>query len=173
MEARRAKAAELDGIPPVLSGIPMIVGIGTAACVWRRIDPYRIFCRSEALQDAMRHSLRAHISYLETTIRSAQERLAKPRLSPDEIEDLELQLTLARSALEHYRRAYELELSVSGPEPPNRPDAQSKDGAGNGEDRSQPKTKGGLTVIAGRRVRKTVREGLPDFPHVSRKRMCA
>lgn len=79
----------------------------------------------------MRHSLRAHILYLENTIRSVQERLNASCLSDEEVDDLKLQLTLAESALEHYRQAYELELSVSGPEPPAQPGTEpgsSKDG---------------------------------------------
>lgn len=93
----------------------------------------------------MRNSLRAHVSYLESTIRSAQDRLTQPNLSADEVQDLELQLTLAQSALEHYRKAYELELSVSGPEPPDRPDTQSKDGAAKGKNGNGERKKEGLT----------------------------
>ena len=86
----------------------------------------------------MRHSLRAHILYLENTIRSVQERLNATCLSDEEVDDLKLQLALAESALEHYRQAYELELSVSGPEPPARPGTEpgsstDNERRGNGE----------------------------------------
>jgi len=112
----------------------------------------------------MRHSLHAHILYLENTIRSVQERLGKPRLTPDEIDDLELQLTLAESALEHYRQAYELELSVSGPEPPERPDARSKGGKGEEETPNPDKKKDGLTRSK-RGAMKRSRAGAPfGFP---------
>lgn len=67
----------------------------------------------------MRQSLRAHVLYLDNTIRELQRRLAAPDMPAGELEDLQLQLTLAQSAVEYYRRAYELELSVSGSEPPS------------------------------------------------------
>jgi hypothetical protein len=103
----------------------------------------------------MRHSLHAHILYLENTIRSVQERLGKPRLTSDEIDDLKLQLALAESALEHYRQAYELELTVTGPEPPDRPDARSKGGKGEEESPNRKKKNEGLTgnKLCGRKRR--------------------
>lgn len=112
----------------------------------------------------MRHTLRAHILYLENTIRSVRERLGKPRLEPDEIRDLELQLALAESALEHYRQAYELELSVSGPEPPERPDTKPKNGKGDAEGPNPEKKKEGLTRNrrgAGKRRRSGAPFGFP------------
>jgi hypothetical protein len=121
----------------------------------------------------MRHSLRAHISYLETTIRSVRDRLAEPRLSPDEFQDLELQLTLAESALEHYRKAYELEVSVSGPEPPEGPEAQSQDGTGNGGNQTGEKKRGGLAIVARRRLKKNGPQDLPYPCTAPRKRKCA
>lgn len=113
----------------------------------------------------MRHSLRAHVLYLENTIQSLRERLTKPRLSAEEAEDLQLQLTLAESALEHYRQAYELELSVSGPEPPDRPESKWKGSAG-GEGKGKDKrNKEGLLIVAcraRRRVRARLRAALPN-----------
>ena len=107
----------------------------------------------------MRHSLHAHILYLENTIRSVQECLGKPRLTSDEIDDLKLQLTLAESALEHYRQAYELELSVSGPEPPERPDAKSNGGKGEEESPNREKKEGLSRSKRGARKRR--RAGAP------------
>ncbi|MFP5235508.1 MAG: hypothetical protein ACLGSD_06375 [Acidobacteriota bacterium] len=91
----------------------------------------------------MRHSLRAHIVYLEGIIRSAKERLTAHHLSDEEIEDFRLQLTLAESALEHYRQAYELELSVSGPGAPDQPGSQSNGTAGDANHRSGKDRNGG------------------------------
>ena len=88
----------------------------------------------------MRHSLRAHILYLENTIRSVQERLNAASLSDEEIDDLKLQHALAESALEHYRQAYELELSVSGPEPPG---TESGSGTESGRKRNGEDSKNG------------------------------
>lgn len=121
----------------------------------------------------MRHSLRAHISYLETTIRSVRDRLKKRNLSFDEVQDLELQLTLAQSALEHYRQAYALELSVAGADPPDGADAQSEDGTGNAEKPESERKKPGLALVARSRTRKKKRGGsLYPFP-VSGGRKCA
>ena len=106
----------------------------------------------------MRHSLREHIIYLENTITSVQNRLAKRGLSVDEVQDLQLQLTLAESALGHYHKAYELEQSVAGPEPPTRPDAESKGGAGNAKNRNGEKKKEGLSGVPNR-ARKRLVEG--------------
>jgi len=88
--------------------------------------------------------------YLENTIRSIRDRLDKPPLSVDEVEDLELQLTLAESALEHYRQAYELELSVSGPEPPHSSGSASENGATRLEKRMSERRKDGLSLRARR-----------------------
>lgn len=70
---------------------------------------------------AMRHSLQSHIAYLQKLIQNLTARLAEPGLAPEEVEDCELQLALSESALEHYRQAYELELTVSNPDPPAHP----------------------------------------------------
>lgn len=104
----------------------------------------------------MRHTLRAHIIYLENTITSVQGRLTKPGLNVDEVQDLELQLTLATSALEHYHKAYALEQSVAGPELPSRPDSESNGGTGNPKISNGEETKEGLSG-AGRRLRNRMR----------------
>jgi len=101
----------------------------------------------------MRHSLHDHILYLENTIQSHRDRLTKPGLSRDEVLDLELQLTLAESALEHYRQAYALELSVSRTEPPNHSDTGSKDKPHHVKNPNARGKKDGLTVAV-RCVRK-------------------
>ena len=93
----------------------------------------------------MRHSLRAHIVYLENTIQSVREHLTKPGLKVDEVEDLELQLTLAESALDHYRQAYALELSVSRPDPPQMPGTESNDATRDTKSRKGERKKEGPT----------------------------
>lgn len=106
----------------------------------------------------MRHSLRAHIVYLENTITSVQGRLTKAGLSVDEVQDLQLQLTLAESALGHYHKAYELEQSVAGPEPPTGTDAESKGVAGTAKNRNGEKKKEGLSGVPNR-AKKKLAEG--------------
>lgn len=69
----------------------------------------------------MKNSLHTHIIFLENTIQSLRNRLTRPGLTVEEIEDIELQLSTSESALDHYRKAYALETKVSGPEPPNHP----------------------------------------------------
>ena len=69
----------------------------------------------------MRNSLRTHIIFLENTIQSLRNRLTRPCLSIEEVEDIELQLSTSESALDHYRKAYELEAELTVPEPPNHP----------------------------------------------------
>jgi hypothetical protein len=120
----------------------------------------------------MRHSLRDHVLYLENTIRSVRDRLKKRRLSAAEVEDLDLQLTLAESALEHYRQAYALELSVSGPEPPGRPEAQSGGSSGDAEGENRAGKKEGLVLVAERKRKKARAGVIFAFPS-SRNRMCA
>ena len=90
--------------------------------------------------------------YLENTIRTIRVRLGKSALPVEEVEDLQLQLTLAESALEHYRQAYELELSVSGPEPPQGSRSESDGGDNRAERWISDRKKDGLT-LNGRRSR--------------------
>lgn len=103
----------------------------------------------------MRHSLQSHIIYLETSIQDAKSRLAQINLTDEEVEDLHLQLTLAQSALEHYRQAYALELSLSGSEPPSQPaDSELNGGSDKAESRKPRKKKDGFaTIEAGIRPR--------------------
>lgn len=117
----------------------------------------------------MRHSLRAHILYLEGIVQYARERLTAHHLSEEELEDFRLQLTLAESALEHYRRAYELELSVSGPESPGHPDSESGSGRGNEGKPNRDGGKGGRKGSKSAR-RRTARAFPPaSFPGLCRK----
>ena len=106
----------------------------------------------------MRHSLKSHIIYLENTIQDVRSRLARPDLSIDETQDLDLQLTLAESALTHYRQAYELELNVSGSEPPDQPGSKSGGGKTGGAENSTPEKKkeglAGIEVRGKRAVRR-------------------
>jgi len=102
----------------------------------------------------MRQSLRSHILYLENTIQDLRNRLTQPRLTPVQIEDLNLQLSLAESAVEHYRQAYTLELSVSGSQPPNQPAGTETEGAtGRCEGVKSEKENDGLAVAAVHRAR--------------------
>lgn len=73
----------------------------------------------------MRNSLHSHITYLENTIQELKNRLSSPHLGEDELLDLEMQLTMAESALAHYREAYALELTIAGSEPPGGPGAKT------------------------------------------------
>ena len=92
----------------------------------------------------MRHSLHSHIIYLENTIQEIRNRLTRAQLDVEEFEDLQLQLATAESALTHYRQAYLLELSVSGPEPPDQPGAKDNGGAGRPGNLNTEKKKDGL-----------------------------
>lgn len=70
--------------------------------------------------------------YLQNSIQDVKNRLSREDLTAEEVEDLQLQLALGESALEHYRQAYELELNFAGSEPPN----PSADGQKNGGSKS-------------------------------------
>lgn len=105
----------------------------------------------------MRHSLHAHIVYLENLIQDVRNRLTRPGLAPAEVEDLQLQLTLAESALEHYRRAYELELSASGSPPPDSSEGTSSGGNANGAEKQDPKKRSGLAAALAAGATKRVR----------------
>lgn len=107
----------------------------------------------------MRHSLQSHIIYLEEKIQSLRDRLTNPHLNPDEHQGLKAQVFHAELALEHYREAYALELSVSSPEPPNGPATRS-DGSGTPERSKPEKKKEGLTGTTAR-ARKKARVGFP------------
>jgi hypothetical protein len=99
----------------------------------------------------MRHSLHSHIIYLETSIQDVKNRLTQLSLTEEEVEDLHLQLTLAQSALEHYRQAYALELSLAGSEPPNQPvDSESNGGSAKPRSPEPGKKNDGLATIEAR-----------------------
>lgn len=69
----------------------------------------------------MLNPLLSHMKYLENTIQDLKRRLDSPGLTIEQVEDIELQLSLSEGALDHYRKAYELELKVAGSEPPTVP----------------------------------------------------
>jgi hypothetical protein len=95
----------------------------------------------------MLHPLRSHIIYLENTIQSLRDRQTSSDLTIEEIEDIELQLSLSESALDHYRRAYALELKIPGSEPPNHPTGtEGKDGGQGGDMSSVINKKEGLAA---------------------------
>jgi hypothetical protein len=105
------------------------------------------------LPRAMRHSLQSHIIYLENTIQDARNQLTRPDLSLDELQDLEMQLALAESAVSYYRQAYALELNVAGAEPPNDSASSNKNGGNDRPGNSNgEKKKGG--ALAGRTLRR-------------------
>ena len=66
----------------------------------------------------MIHPLRSHVAFLEGKIQTLRGQLAGANLTVEDVEDIELQLSLSQSALDYYRRAYELELKVAGDGPP-------------------------------------------------------
>ena len=101
----------------------------------------------------MRQTLRSHIHYLENAIQDLRTRLSSGNLTVDELQDIELQLAQASSALEHYQKAYALELEVFGPEPPDASADHSKGGSGEPGLRPNDKKKEGLAA-AGTRKRK-------------------
>lgn len=104
----------------------------------------------------MRHSLHAHIIYLENTIQGLKKRLTAPRLSRDELLDIEMQLTLAESALTHYREAYALELSLSGSEPSGDPGSKTG-GTNSPEESKRENKKGNQAAIEARARRRAAR----------------
>ncbi len=113
----------------------------------------------------MRHSLHSHIIYLENRIQTLRDRLTTGRVSADEIGEIEQQLTNCEIALEHYREAYALELSLSAPEMPDGATGEAG-GAGAPGKSDAEKKKGGLTVVAARRRKKTpvgARPGVSAF----------
>lgn len=98
----------------------------------------------------MRHSLRTHLIYLENSIQEAKNRLTQPGLSPIQVEDLQLQVALGESALEHYRHAYALELSLAGSEPPPA-DWGGNDSNANPRDGRKPKPQKPEAVVTRKR----------------------
>lgn len=102
----------------------------------------------------MRHSLHSHIVYLENWIQTLRDRLTTGRISADEIGEIGRQLTNCELALEHYREAYALELSSSGPEMPDGAAGEAGGAAGGPGKSDAEKKKGGLTAVAARRRKK-------------------
>lgn len=107
----------------------------------------------------MRHTLHSHIIYLENKIQSLRDSLTRHRLSPSEFKELEQQISLAELALARYREAYEIETSLSSPDPSDS-GTQSGDGTGNA-DTSNSDKKRGRAAIAGVKTRA---KRLPSFP---------
>ena len=106
----------------------------------------------------MLHPLRSHIIFLENTIQSLRNRLTGPGLAIEELEDIELQLSLSEGALDHYGRAYALELKVSGTEPPNDPTGSEPNASGQGPEKpSSTKKKEGLAAAESRVCRRVPR----------------
>lgn len=98
----------------------------------------------------MRHSLHSHITYLQKKIQSLRDRLVGAHLTTDEIQDVKAQIFHAESALEHYRRAYTLEIGVSTPDPSDN-SGMSPTGDGGAPERSKSDVKKkGRSAIAAR-----------------------
>ena len=97
----------------------------------------------------MRQSLHEHIIHLENTIQDMRNRLTRRGLPVEEIEDIELQLSLAESALAYYRQGYALELSVAGSEPPPAGAEHKPDASGDAAEDS--KSKGNSAALRGKR----------------------
>lgn len=105
----------------------------------------------------MRHSLHSHIIYLENKLQALRDRLTRRNVSPEELRDLEQQISLAELALERYREAYLLELSVSNPEPPDSSGTNPDHGAENpGDSQSEGKQKGRAAIVT--RAKERARE---------------
>lgn len=106
----------------------------------------------------MRDSLHEHVVYLENSIQDVRNRLTHPDLTPEAVEDLQLQLTLAESALAHYRQAYALELSASGSEPPPQPsDCDDSNATRESERGKKNRSRAGMVALTrgGRRISPT------------------
>ena len=87
----------------------------------------------------MRHSLHSHLLHLENAVQFLRDRLTGT-LTAEERERLLVQLSTAELSLAHYREAYALELSVSGPEPSGNTGSGSSSNSGT-EGRSGPRGK--------------------------------
>ena len=120
----------------------------------------------------MEHSLHDHIIYLENSIRDVKNRLAKSSLTPEETEDLQLQLSLGESALEYYRKAYSLERTFAGSEPPNHSSGGESNGGMANADKLKPNRERGLVGVTAivRKAGNRHRTRLPQFPRLATKR---
>ena len=111
----------------------------------------------------MRHTLHSHIIYLENKIQALRDRLTRRHVSPAELHDLEQQISLAELALERYREAYLLELSISNPEPPDSSGANPDRGAEPHGDASSEGKKKGRAAIVARTKERTRERRLPSI----------
>lgn len=114
----------------------------------------------------MRYSLHSHLLYLENRIQLLSDRLTKPGLSSAEVAGLEQQIALAELALEHYRKAYALEVKVSRPEPSGSPGNEPSGGIGAPGSSASKKKRDGDAAIAVRTRKRT--RSLADFAAVPR-----
>lgn len=109
----------------------------------------------------MRHSLHSHISFLQDKIQSLRERLTNSHPSAEEIQEIKAQIFHAESALEHYRRAYALEIGVSSPDPSDSTGMNSACGGGAPETSKSQEKKRGRSAIAARAKKKVRMRSLP------------
>jgi hypothetical protein len=110
----------------------------------------------------MRHSLHSHIIDLENRIQTLRDRLTSGRIAADEVGEIEQQLANCELALEYYRQAYALEVSLSDPKMPGGATGESDGGAGGpGRLGQGKKSRPGSTVA---RVQKAHRASLRRRP---------
>lgn len=116
----------------------------------------------------MRHSLHSHIIYLENRIQSLRDSLTKSRVNREELEELERQISTAELALERYREAYALELSVDDPDSPDSSDTETNGGRGERGGLSSDHKQGGACSITAR-ARKGARVRMLPGPTACRR----
>ena len=63
----------------------------------------------------MQNTLHEHIMRLELNIQALSDQLTDPHLTTPERDQIESEIRIAELALAHYRKAYELEQTVTGP----------------------------------------------------------
>lgn len=108
----------------------------------------------------MRQSLHSHVLFLESRIQTLRDRLTMGGATSEELQEVERQLANAELALEHYRKAYALEVESSSPKSPGGAgdDSDSRGGdAPQGDKSDSKKTKGGLAARGSKKVRVRMR----------------
>lgn len=61
----------------------------------------------------MQRTLSEHITYLEQRIESLKREVDEPGKSPNEIDQISIDIGIAERSLVHFKKAYELELKLS------------------------------------------------------------
>jgi len=60
----------------------------------------------------MMQTLQSHIHHLEERIQTMSDRLTRPVLTPEDRTRIQSEILIAELALDHYRKAYELEQTI-------------------------------------------------------------